>query len=359
VEAYGAERDQPLHKGWQAVESHRSNIDREAEVTLLLSRSDVQRALTMKDAIELVERGFVEFGEGGVDMPQRPVIFVPEQDGLATFMPAYIRGLGALAVKTVTAFKNNPQKGMPTIYGTVTLLDPETGVPLSIMDGGYLTAVRTGAASGVATKHLAREDARVAAIFGAGVQGRTQLEAICTVRDIEEVRVVDKDQKAAERFVKEMAGRDPIPAKVAVADSPQDALAGADVVATATTSPSPIFDGDDLSPGAHVNGVGSHAPKVRELDTKTVVRSKIVCDWVDACLVEAGDLLIPIEEGALEASDIHGGLAEVISGKLAGRESDEEITLFKSVGLAFQDAVTALETYRKARDMGLGVEFEF
>jgi ornithine cyclodeaminase/alanine dehydrogenase-like protein (mu-crystallin family) len=156
-----------------------------------------------------------------------------------------------------------------------------------------------------------------------------------------------------------MGGRGRIPVNVEVVNSPKEALAGADIVATATTSPSPIFDGDDLSAGVHINGVGSHAPKARELDTRTVVRSKIVCDSVAACLVEAGDLLIPIEEGALNKSDIPGGLAEVIRGQLPGRQSNEEITLFKSVGLAFQDAATALETYRKARAMGLGTEFQF
>ena len=328
-------------------------------MTLLLSRSDVEKALSMKDAIELVEQGFVEFGQGRVDMPQRPVIFVPEHDGLAGFMPALVREMGALAIKTVTAFKGNPQKGLPTIFGTVTLLDSETGITLAIMDGGYLTAVRTGAASGVATKYLAKENAHIVASFGAGVQGATQLEAICTVRDIREVRVFDTDQEAAERFAREMGGRGPIPANVVAVDSARDALAGADVVATATTSPSPIFDGEDLSPGVHINGVGSHAPKMRELDTKTIIRSKIVCDSVEACLAEAGDLLIPIEEGALKESDIHGGLADVISGRLPGRENDEEVTLYKSVGLAFQDAVTALHTYQKAKSEGLGVEFEF
>lgn len=222
-------------------------------MTLLLSRSDVQKALSMEHAVELVERGFVELGEGGVDMPQRPVIFVPEHDGLAGFMPALVRGMEALAIKTVTAFKGNPKKGLPTIFGTVTLLDIETGIPLSIMDGGYLTAVRTGAASGVATRYLAKEDARIAAIFGAGVQGATQLEAICTVRSISEVRVFDTDREAAERFASETGGRGPIPARVEVVDSPKDALAGADVVATATTSPSPVFRGDDLSPGVHIN----------------------------------------------------------------------------------------------------------
>lgn len=328
-------------------------------MTLLLSRSDVQRALRMEDAIGLVERGFTEFGEGSVEMPQRPVIFVPEHDGLAAFMPALVRGMGALSIKTVTAFKSNVKKGLPTILGTVTLLDPETGVPLSIMDGGYLTAVRTGAASGVATKYLAREDAHIAAIFSAGVQARTQLEAICTVRDINQVRVFDVDHAQAERFAEEMGGHGPIPADIEVVGSPREALDGAHIVVAATTSPSPVFDGDDLSPGAHINGVGSHAPGVRELDTKTLVRSRIVCDSVEACLVEAGDLLIPIEEGALSESDIHGGLAEVIGGKLPGRQTDEEITLFKSVGLAFQDAVAAQHTYRQAKILGLGMEFQF
>jgi alanine dehydrogenase len=328
-------------------------------VTLLLSRSDVQKALSMKDAIELVERGFVEFGGGGVDMPQRPVILVPEHEGFAGFMPALVREMGALAIKTVTAFKGNPKKGLPTILGTVTLLDAETGMPLSVMDAGYLTAVRTGAASGVATKYLAKEDASVGALFGAGVQGATQLEAICTVRNIAEVRVFDTDRQAAEKFAREMAGRGPVPSRVEVVGSAKEALSGADVVATATTSPRPIFDGDDLSPGVHVNGVGSHTPGARELDTRTIVRSKIVCDSVEACLAEAGDLLIPMQEGALKESDIHGGLADVISGRVPGREGDEEITLYKSVGLAFQDAVTALRTYEKAKSAGLGIEFQF
>ena len=328
-------------------------------MTLLLSRSDVQRALTMSEAIDLVERGFVELGAGGVDMPQRPVISLPERNGLALFMPAWVRGMGALSIKTVTVFKDNVQKGIPTILATVTLLDPETGAPLAIMDAGYLTALRTGAASGVASKYLAREDAHSAAIIGAGVQARTQLEALCTVRDIEKVRVFDLDRGAAEGFAQEMAGLDVVPPNIEVVASPEDAIAGADVVVTASTATTPVFDGDDLSAGAHINNVGSHAPAVRELDTKTVVKSKIVCDSVEACLVEAGDLLIPMEEGALKESDIHGGLADVISGRLPGRESDQEITLFKSVGLAFQDAVAALDTYRKAKSLGLGVEFEF
>jgi len=328
-------------------------------MTLLLTGLEVKQAVSMEEAIGLVEQGFVEFGNGAVDMPQRPVITVPEHKGFCTFMPAFIHEMGALAVKTVTVFKGNPEKGLPTILGTVTLLDAETGAPLSVMDAGYLTALRTGAASGVATKYLAKDDAHVLAILGGGIQGRTQLEAVCAVRDVSEVRVYDVSRAAAEIFADEMGGIGAIPDNVRPVGSPQEALSEADLVVTASTSATPVFDGDDLAPGTHINNVGSHAPAVRELDTKTVVKSKIVCDSVEACLVEAGDLLIPIEEGALSPSDIHGGLADVISGKVQGRQSGQEITLFKSVGLAFQDAVVALHAYKKARGAGLGVEFKF
>jgi ornithine cyclodeaminase/alanine dehydrogenase len=328
-------------------------------MTLLLNGSEVKQAVSMQEAIELVEQGFADFGKGLVDMPQRPVIMVPAHKGFCTFMPAYVRETAALAVKTVTAFKDNPSQGLPTIFGTVILLDTETGYPLCIMDAGYLTALRTGAASGVATKYLAREDARVLAIIGTGTQGRTQLEAMCTVRDLKKVLVFDVDAASAQSFVEEMAGQVPIPDDVRVVRSTQEAISGADIVVTASTSATPVLDGEDLKPGTHINNVGSHALAVRELDTRTVVRSKIVCDSVEACLVEAGDLLIPMQEGAISESDIHGGLAQVISGEIAGREGEEEITLFKSVGLAFQDAVVALRAYQQASDMGLGSEFQF
>ncbi len=328
-------------------------------MALLLSGSDVQRVLHMEEAIDMVERAFVEFGEGRVDMPQRPVIFAPENIGLSTFMPALLPGMGVLSIKIVSVFKDNVKKGLPAIMGTVTVLDPETGAPLAIMDGGYLTAVRTGAASAVATKYLAREDAHVAAILGAGVQARTQLEGVCTVRNIDQVRVFDIDGVRAEGFAKEMSGHGRVPANIEVASSPREAIVGAHIVVTATTSPSPLFDGDDLSPGTHINGVGSHAAGVRELDTKTAVRSRIVCDSVEACLAEAGDLIIPLSEGAISKADIHAGLADVIAGKVPGRQSDDEVTLFKSVGLAFEDASVALQTYERARKEGLGTEFQF
>ena len=328
-------------------------------MTLLLTGSDVKQALSMEEAIDLVEQGFVEFGKGAVDMPQRPVIMVPEHEGFCTFMPAFIHEMGALVVKTVTVFKGNPDKGLPTIFGTIVLLDSETGYALSVMDAGHLTALRTGAASGVATKYLATAGARVVGIIGAGTQGKTQLEAMCAVRDIAEVRVFDIDQARAETFVKQLADLGSLPRDIRVVSSVKELLGEADIVVTASTSATPVLDGDDLKPGTHINNVGSHAPAVRELDTKTVVRSRIVCDSVDACLAEAGDLLIPMQEGAIDESSIYGGLAQVISGELEGRRDDEEITLYKSVGLAFQDAVVAANAYEKALEMRLGTQFEF
>ncbi len=328
-------------------------------MTLLLTGSDVKQALSMEEAIDLVEQGFVEFGKGAVDMPQRPVIMVPEHEGFCTFMPAFIHEMGALVVKTVTVFKGNPDKGLPTIFGTIVLLDSETGYALSVMDAGHLTALRTGAASGVATKYLATAGARVGGSIGAGTKGKTQLEAMCAVRDLAEVRVFDIDQARAETFVKQLADLGSLPRDIRVVSSVKELLGEADIVVTASTSATPVLDGDDLKPGTHINNVGSHAPAVRELDTKTVVRSRIVCDSVDACLAEAGDLLIPMQEGAIDELSIYGGLAQVISGELEGRRDDEEITLYKSVGLAFQDAVVAANAYEKALEMRLGTQFEF
>ncbi len=326
---------------------------------LLLSEADEKKVLSMKEAIDILEKAFAEFTSGGVAMPLRPVINVPEHEGMSSFMPCYLPKMGALAVKAVSVFRNNAAKGLPSIYGVVTLIDNETGAVLSVMNGGYLTALRTGAASGVATKYLAREDAHVVAIFGAGVQGRTQLEAVCEVRDIKAAFVYDSVKERAEQFVREMSGLGgKFPGEWHIASSPTEALRAADIICTTTTSKTPIFDGAELRPGVHINGVGSHAPGMRELDTTTVVRSKIVCDSAAACLAEAGDLLIPIQEQRLKKEDLCGDLGEVILGKRPGRQSRDEITLFKSVGLALEDASTALSVYRRARESKIGAEFE-
>ena len=326
---------------------------------LLLTRKNVEKVLTMKDAIAAVEEGFRQLALGNVAMPQRTAIRVSEHHGIHLGMPAYIGGAGdggSLALKVVTVYPDNPSEyGLPTTIGTLLLNDPRTGALVAIMDAGFLTAMRTGAVSGVATRHLARKDARSVGVFGAGVQARTQLMAMCEVRPIERALVCDPWQEGREKFAAEMSERLSIP--VEPTDAPR-ACVDNDIVVAASSSREPVFAGDWLAPGTHINGIGSHSPDTRELDTVTIQRAKVVPDLAAACLVEAGDLILPIKEGAITEEHIHASLGEVVAGLKSGRESDDEITLFKSVGLAVQDASTAAQVYALARAAGVGTEIE-
>lgn len=328
---------------------------------LLLTRRDVEQVLTMKDAIEAVQEGFRRLALGEVLMPQRTAVRMPEHHGLHLGMPAYIGGGdggsgSALAMKAVTVYPDNPAlHHLPTTIGTLLLHDPRTGALLSIMDAGYLTAMRTGAVSGVATRFLAPEDARSVGIFGAGIMAMTQLLAIAEVRKIERAMVYDTARERAERFVSDAASR--LEIDIEVARAPRQCL-DCEIIATATSSRTPVFDGSGLGPGTHINGIGSHAPDARELDTETFLRSKVVVDHAPACLAEAGDLIIPMKEGAFSEEWIHASLGEIVAGKKPGRESAEEVTLFKSVGLAVQDAATAARVYELALASGAGKEVE-
>jgi ornithine cyclodeaminase/alanine dehydrogenase-like protein (mu-crystallin family) len=259
----------------------------------------------------------------------------------------------------VSVFPGNPARGLPLIHAVVIVVDAETGRPVALMDGTYLTALRTGAASGAATELLARPGTRVAAIFGAGAQARTQLEAICTVRPIEKVWVYDPVPEAARAYIEEMKGRgQPVPADVAVADSPAQAVGEADVICTATTSTAPVFDDADLKPGVHINGIGSYTPEMQEIPAQTVARARVVVDSRSASLAEAGDLIIPMTEGLISHASIHGEIGEVAAGVISGRRSDDEVTFFKSVGVAVQDVAVAELILRRAAALGLGVEVD-
>jgi alanine dehydrogenase len=328
-------------------------------MTLLLNRQNVVSLLTMDDAIGTVQEAFRQLALGRVTMPQRAVVRIAAHHGVHLAMPAHIGGEAeALAVKVVTVYPDNPvQHKQPTIFGLLVLHDARTGAPLAVMDAGYLTAVRTGAVSGVATRFLARTNARTVGVFGASVQAETQLLAVCAVRNIKSARVFDTDHGRARMFAEALSRR--LDIEVLPVDHPREAIVGCDVIAVATSASTPVFDGNWLEPGQHVNAVGSHAPQARELDTTTVTRSKVVADQVEACLVEAGDLIIPIQEGAIAREHIRAGLGDVVAGLKPGRESDEEITLFKSVGLALQDAATAGVVYRKALEARIGTEFTF
>jgi ornithine cyclodeaminase len=280
---------------------------------------------------------------------------VEDREGVVLFMPAFLPQIGSLGAKIVSVFPQNLQSGLSTIHAIVVLLDAETGCPISLLDGTYLTALRTGAASGVATDLLARCDSRIAAIFGAGVQGRTQLEAVCTVRAITKVWIYDPSPDVAKAYADEMKQRgEPIPQDISVAQTPKQALEEADIICTATTSSEPVFADEDLCPGVHINGIGSYTPKMQEIPGQTVARARVVVDSLSASLAEAGDLIIPLQNKTMEESDIHGEIGQIAAGSIPGRESDSEVTFFKSVGLAVQDIATAALALQRAKELKLG-----
>ncbi len=324
-------------------------------MVLLLNREDVISVLDMTDCIDVLEKAFAEMANGTAVLPLR--INIKPPGGLSLYMPAYLQEMNALACKVVTVYKDNPKNhNMPTTIGKVLLQDPTTGEVICIMDGGYLTAVRTGAVSGLATKFLAREDKeQVAAIFGAGVQAKMQLWAMCEVRDVSRALVHDRFPEAAEKFAKEMSEKLDIPVEVC---DDMDQLLNADLICTATSSPTPIFDGSKVKAGAHINGIGSHSPGARELDTRIIERSLLIADSKEACLNEAGDIMMPIDEGAITPDHIHAELGEIVVGSREGRASPRQITLFKSNGLAIQDTATAKLVYDMAREEGIGKEVD-
>lgn len=324
----------------------------------VLSKQDVQRAVPMREAIEIVKGAFAQLSEGKAVVPLRTQLPVERHEGVTLFMPAYLSESGDLGVKIVSVFPRNLEMGLPTIFALVVIVEASTGRPVAVMDGTYLTALRTGAASGAATDLLARKEARVAAIFGAGAQGRTQLLAVCEVRDIERARVYDTNLQAAESYAKEMGGKGRVPADLKVASSPAEAAREADVICTATTSKTPVFADGDLKQGVHINAVGSFTAEMEEIPEQTVGRARIVVGSREGCLAETGDLIIPIRKGLITEDDIYAELGEIAAGIRPGRESAGEITLFKSVGNAVQDVSVAKRVMEAAQRLGLGVEVE-
>jgi len=326
-------------------------------VLLLLTRRDVESLLTMGEAIRAVEKAFELSAASNVRMPVRSSIVIEQHNGQLLSMPAYIGGsTDALGQKIVTVYPENRRRNLPTIFAVIQIFDPESGICLSVMDGTYLTAVRTGAASAVATKYLARRGAQNVAIFGAGVQAESQLEAMNEVREILRAKVFDPVSAVASRYSERMSKK--LGFEIEVAESPKEAIHDADIVICATTSTTPVFSGRWLKPGTHINAIGSHNPGTREVDTESVRRSKVVVDSREAALREAGDLIIPISEKAITVDHIWAELGEVVAGQKSGRESDEEITMFKSVGLAIQDVSTARLVFDKAIKESRGMKIE-
>lgn len=312
----------------------------------ILSAADVRAALPMSKAIEAMRHAYGQLSAGKAIAPPRQ--HITSDKGITLIMPAYLPENSEFGIKVVSVYDENPNSNLPRITATVLVLDPETGLPKAFMDGTSITAIRTGAGGGVAADLLARQNAKTVGLFGAGVQARAQLQAVMTVREIACVNLISRTQSAAQQLASEITAWDDAP-KVNLSSTPQEVVKDADIVICATTSPTPLFDGNDLKAGTHITAVGTFVPEKREVDTITIKRAdRIVVDSREACLEEAGDLIIPNVEADAE-------IGEIVNGDKPGRQADDEITFFKSVGIAVQDAVAAAAVLKEAETNNLGM----
>jgi len=321
---------------------------------IVLSAEDVTALMPMRECMRVMREALSALARGEAVLPLRTVMRVP--GGFLGLMPGLINAgdgrEGALGMKAVSVFPGNAERGIDTHQGAVLLFEADTGRLSALMDGGAITAIRTAAVSGVATEALARADATELAILGAGVQARTHLEAIEAVRPLRRVRVWSRNPEHARAFAAEQKARYALPIE-ALGDA-QAAVRGADIVTTVTASPEPILRRAWLKEGAHINAVGSSIPSTREIDTDTMVAARLFVDRRESALNEAGDLLMPMREGKVDPNHIQAELGEVLIGKLPGRTSPSELTLFKSLGLAIEDVASAAYIARRAREAGVG-----
>ena len=308
----------------------------------------------MHDTIDAMAEAFSELSAGTANVPLRTPIRAG--DGVSLFMPAHLTASHALGMKLVSVHSGNAQRGLPAILAFVALVDEVTGEPLVIMDGGYITAMRTAAGSGLATQYMARADSKAAAIIGSGPQGRAHIEAMLAVRPLETIRVFSRNAAAAEKLAGEMRTA---ACDVRAVASSAEAVRGADIVCLCTSAATPVFDGADLKAGAHINAVGAHSAATREIGDEAITRiQRVVVDMRAAALAEAGDLVIPMKAGTVKDDIIYAELGEVVLSQKIGRAHADEITLFKSVGIAAQDVAAGRAAYAAALKMGLGVEVD-
>jgi ornithine cyclodeaminase len=326
---------------------------------LILKKEDIKKILSMKEAIQASKEALSLYSSGKSVVPLRVVIDTNKQ-GQSLFMPAYIEQLHTTGIKIVSVYPTNVTLNKPSISAKMLLLDGNTGEVIAMMDGTYLTQLRTGALQGAATDILARKNAKIAALFGTGGQAATQLEAMMSVRDLTEVRVFDINFDRALQFASTMKKELAQYAThiVAVKDS-SDAIKDADIITTVTTSEKPVFDGSLVNSGTHINGIGAYMPHMQEIPALIVQKSdKIIFDTNAGVLAEAGDIIIPLKSGVISQKDFNGELGEVILNKVKGRETEQEITLFKAVGSAVLDVVTAHHIYVNALENKIGQHIE-
>lgn len=320
-----------------------------------LSAADIQQLVSMRQAVDLVKSAFAELSAGRAEVPLRSSIGFPAHDGVTLFMPASVSAIESAGVKIVSVFPGNPALGKPTISALMVVTSVETGEVVAVLDGTFLTALRTGAASGAATELLARPESSVLTVFGAGAQGLTQAWAVATVRPIERVYVCDVSEAARASFAERLARYDAeLATKVVPAADSAGAVRESDIICTATTSRRAVFDAADVRPGTHINAIGAFTPEMQEIPIETVASSRLVVDSVEAVMAEAGDLLQAIEAGRLRREDVSLELGQLINDASQGRRSPDEITFFKAVGVAVQDVVVANYVAKEAERQGVG-----
>jgi len=327
---------------------------------LLLSKKDIQKVFTMKDAIKANKMAFQLLVDNACQVPLRTVIPAPKYDGSFLFMPGYVEKMDTAALKIVNIFPKNIDNGLATAPSQVLLIDGKTGITQALLNGTYLTQLRTGAATGVAFDLLGKSNCKIGALIGTGSQGEKQLEAMLTVRNLDQIRVFDIDPKRTETFAQKMKSKfndfctEIIPVKTS-----DEALDNADLIVTVTPSTRPVFDGRKVKEGATISCVGAYQHHMQEMDPRILPRaSKIYFDSKEAVLSESGDITIPLKEGIITEDDFTGDLGDLINGNLIGRENDDEIIIFETVGVAAQDLVTAKNIYLKALKEGIGTKWD-
>ncbi len=327
---------------------------------LLLTKSDMKQVLSMRDAIESNKLAFRLMAEQSCKVPLRTSIQAINDRGVFLFMPAYDQSLHYASLKIVNIFLGNIEKGKATSTGQVLLMNDETGEVLALMDGTYLTQIRTGAASGAAFDLLAKADVATGTLIGTGGQAASQLEAMLTARALVEVKVFDTDTDRLHAFVSKMNEQfASSKTKITAAASSDDAIRDADLITTVTTSVQPVFHADCVKEGAVVSCVGSYLPHMQEMDPALLRRaSKIYFDDLDTVMEESGDIMIPMKNGAITKDSFTGNLGDVVAGKLPGRENDHELIVFKTVGLGIQDLTAAKFFYEKAKKLGVGTVWD-
>ena len=323
---------------------------------LVLSEKQVQSLIDIEELIAALTQAHIQYSTGKAVMPVRLVVPLPEIQGRITSMPGYLNEAKALGMKVVTYFQNNPQQNLPAILATIMLFSAESGKMIAVMDGSYITAIRTACASALATQALANRETPVLGILGAGVQARTHIQALARVRKLRAIKIYSPSADSPARIKKSMEAEIGIP--IDVAKSGEEVVRNADILVTVTTAKQPIVKSEWLKPGVHINAVGSHRPDLREIDGATLARAKVVVDSRAAIMAECGDILLALKENSVGDDVIHGEIGEVLAGAKLGRSSFDEITLYKSVGIAIQDVATANLVYRKALERNVGSHVE-